>query len=158
VKKAPRQGVDLNEGVYGTPRPFLDAVEKEFPIGFDLASSDENCVVPMHFTVEDDALAWRWIHVAHGKWNWLNPPFDDIGKWAKKAYEESLLGARVLFLVPASVGSNWFRDWVYGKSEVRYLNGRLTFVGHKGPYPKDLMLCIYELGREPKQTIWNWRT
>lgn len=155
-RKAPRQGVDLNGGTYGTPVAFIKAVEREFgPLVFDLASDGTNNVAAMCYTPAEDSLsqAWSWIV----GWAWLNPPYDDIGKWAKKAYSESLLGAKILMLVPASVGSNWYRDYVYGKAEVRFLNGRLTFVGHKAGYPKDLMLIVYDHGREAKQTIWNWR-
>jgi site-specific DNA-methyltransferase (adenine-specific) len=154
-RKAPRQGVDLNGGVYHTPDDFLSVVKAEFNIVFDLASTDENCVVPDHFTVEDNALIQPWNAVG---WNWLNPPYDNIAPWAKKCYEEMQRGAATLFLVPASVGSNWFRDWVYGKAEVRFLNGRLTFKGHPTCYPKDLMLAIYEQGRPVKHCPWNWRS
>jgi phage N-6-adenine-methyltransferase len=157
ARKAPRQGVDLNGGTYSTPRTFIQAVEREFgALVFDLAANDENHVAAMYYTLAEDSLsqAWSWIT---GGFCWLNPPYDDIGKWAKKAYSESLLGTKVLMLVPASVGTNWFRDFVYGKAEVRFLNGRLTFAGHKAPYPKDLMLVVYENGREPRQIIWPWR-
>lgn len=156
-RKAPRQGVDLNGGTYGTPRSFIQAVEREFgALVFDLASDGKNNIAPMYYTPAEDSLsqAWSWIT---GGFAWLNPPYDDIGKWAKKAYTESLLGTKILMLVPASVGSNWYRDFVYGKAEVRFLNGRLTFVGHKTGYPKDLMLIVYDSERTPSQTIWNWR-
>lgn len=155
-RKVPRQGVDLNGGVYRTPVSFLDIVEEEFGhLAFDLASSDENCVVMDHFTERDNALVQPW-HKIRG-WSWLNPPYGNIGAWAKKCHEESRLGAKVLFLVPASVGSNWYRDWVYNKCEVRFLNGRITFEGHDTPYPKDLMLGVYELGRKADQIIWSWQ-
>lgn len=156
ARKVPRQGVDLNDGVYRTPKVFLEAVEREFPLVFDLAASEGNNVAEMFYTVRDDALsqAWSWIT---GGWCWLNPPYDHIGKWAKKAYTESVLGTKIVMLVPASVGANWFRDYVDGKAEIRFLNGRLTFVGHTSPYPKDLMLCIYENGRTPGMIIWPWR-
>jgi len=155
TRKAPRQGVDLNGGVYGTPDDFLAVVKSEFQIVFDLASTDDNCIVPDHFTEQDNALVQPWNCVA---WNWLNPPFDKIGPWARKCFEEMNKGAATLFLVPASVGSNWYRDWVYGKAEVRFLNGRLKFKGHTQVYPKDLLLAIYELDREPNQFPWDWRS
>ena len=58
------------------------------------------------------------------------------------------------FLVPAAVGSNWFRDYVDGKALVLLLNGRLSFDG-AGPYPKDCILCLY--GIEPGYEVWSWR-
>jgi len=154
-RKAPRQGIDLNGGVYRTPKDFIKVVNDEFPIAFDLASSDDNCIVPAHFTVKDDALSQSW---PTDGWNWLNPPFNNIGRWARKCREQlEYEGVRTLFLVPASVGSNWYRDYVHSVAEVRFLNGRLTFEGHTTCYPKDLMLAIFEEDREPRKWPWNWR-
>jgi len=161
TRKAPRQGVDLNKGVYGTPDDFLSVVKAEFNIVFDLASTDENCIVPDHFTEKDNALVQPWNAVG---WNWLNPPYHNIGAWARKCYEEMAYNeVATLFLVPASVGSNWYRDWVYGRAEARFLNGRLIFKGQKDPYPKDLMLVVFDPGifdgeREARQWVWNWRS
>lgn len=89
-------------------------------------------------------------------WNWLNPPFGDLRPWVQKAYQESRLGARTSMLVPAGVGSNWWRDWVHGKARVLLLNGRITFVGHKQPYPKDCALLLYEPNVIPGYEVWAW--
>lgn len=154
-RKVPSQGKDKNAGVYPTPRSFLDVVEREFgPIKFDLAASAENAVAPSYFTEADDSLAQDWSGIE--KWAWLNPPYDHIGRWAKKCALEAVKGASIIMLVPASVGSNWYRDWVEGWATVRFLNGRITFVGHDDPYPKDLMLCIYG-GEKASPKTWNWR-
>lgn len=86
---------------------------------------------------------------------WLNPPYSNIGPWAKKCAEESALGARILFLVPASVGSNWFRDFVFKKSLVLFLNDRIKFVGAEYVYPKDCIIAAYGFG-EPGFEMWGW--
>lgn len=149
----PRQGIDLNNGVYGTPDDFLYIINKEFNIEWDLAADKENAVVDNFYSLEENSLAKEW-HKLNG-WLWLNPPYKNIGEWAEKCAREAEKGAKILFLVPASVGSNWYRDWVYNKAHVRFLNGRLTFKGHKAPYPKDLLLAIYGLPAD--QMVWNWR-
>jgi phage N-6-adenine-methyltransferase len=145
---------------YGTPRVFLEAVHQRLgaPLVWDLAATDANAVVPggRHFTEADDALIQPWHR--HPGWLWLNPPYARIAPWVQKAYEESLLGARVVVLVPASTGANWWRDWVYRKAHILFLNGRLTFVGTTDPYPKDCALLVYEPCRFtcPGDAIWTW--
>lgn len=145
---------------YGTPDDFLDAVRSHFGrIAFDLAATHENAVAPRHFSPVDDALLQPWNQLRIGReWAWLNPPFDDIGRWAAKCAREAARGARILFLVPASIGSNWFRDHVYPHATVHALNGRLTFKGETQPYPKDCMLCVFDGRKAPGPLqVWMWK-
>jgi hypothetical protein len=91
------------------------------------------------------------------QWGFLNPPFFDIAPWAEKCATSP---SPVLFLVPASVGSNWFRDFVHNAaSQVLFLNGRLYFdpAHPTWGYPKDCMLCVYDnSGRETEYEPWDW--
>ena len=142
---------------YGTPAAFIQAVEKRFgPITFDLAASEENRKSPFFFGEIRNSLDQPW-HRIHGNL-WLNPPFSNITPWAKKCAEESAKGARILFLVPSSTGANWFRDYVWGRADIYFLNGRLTFEGCTDPYPKDCLLAHYTgLDRTPDFRIWEWK-
>ena len=149
----PSQGKDLNKGVYVTPRAFLKAVNTVWPIGWDLACDEtNNALVAIHgvvfrmdgFTERDNALAMVWNQTTD--WNWANPPYSDIEPWVKKAYEESLLGAKIVMLLPQSHDANWARDWVTGKCLCLDVMGRLKFSGAKTAYPKGLMLCVYAKG------------
>jgi len=143
---------------YGTPRPFLDAVQRRFgEIVHDLAASHENAVHASYYTEKDDALSYPWaLHWRGGRLLWLNPPFADIAPWAKKCAEESARGAKIAMLTPASIGSAWYREHVHGKAYVFGIAPRLTFAGEKDPYPKDLMLSLFTpegySGLEP----WRW--
>jgi len=147
---------------YGTPDNFFKPLDSHFGFNYDLACTSENKLCKFGLTMSDDSLRVEW-HKLEG-YLFLNPPFANIGPWAKKCYEESLLGAKIILLTPASVGSNWFRDWVFKKSKIRFLNGRLTFKGMKpnpktgkvDPYPKDCQIAIYDninFGID----IWDWR-
>lgn len=142
---------------YATPWGFIRACEKTYgPITFDLAASAENSKAPADhfFDKEDDSLIQPW-HTIPGIL-WLNPPFDRIAPWADKCFRESLLGAKIFFLTPASVGSNWFRDHVHRRAMVLALNGRITFEGAKDPYPKDCILSVYGIER-PGFDVWDWQ-
>lgn len=145
-----------NDGVYRTPDDFRAAVGDRFGWPHvDLACTVANQFGAVGIRHPTDSLAecWQdWVPEPARAYGWLNPPYGDIATWARKAAES---GARVLMLVPAAVGSNWFRDYVHGHARVYALNGRLSFDG-KNPYPKDCMLCDY--GDEPGLEIWSWRT
>lgn len=160
-----KTGAGFNRGAskqnYATPDDFMQAFTNRFgPIAFDLAADETNFKHANHFTVRDNSLAQEWHKIPGNLW--LNPPFDNIAPWAKKCAAESVLGATVFFLVPASVGSNWFRDYVFERSWVYFLNGRLCFNGIAG-YPKDCVLCQFlpphrrEHDRRHGFEVWTWK-
>lgn len=143
---------------YGTPVDFLEAVALRWGIpDLDLAASPSNTVAERFYTEADDSLSKPW----DGRRMWLNPPFARIEPWAWNCAKWAARGdahpdARLLFLVPASVGANWFADFVIGKALVLALSPRLTFVGCDQPYPKDCILAVY--GETPGFDVWRWPT
>jgi len=145
---------------YGTPPEFIAAVKTYLGIedfDIDLAASPENAITSRYYTERDNALVQPW-KVGSG-WNWLNPPYGRIEPWVKRAYEQMYdCGASTLVLVPAGVGSNWWRDWVDRKAFVLLLNGRLTFKGETAPYPKDCALLVYDKCAQPIYRVWSWRS
>lgn len=147
---------------YATPWQFIHALEARFgPIDFDLAASDTNAKAKQWITEEANSLSsvcqWHKLSAAN---MFLNPPFGVIGPWAQKCLEQSLLGARILLLVPAAVGSNWFRDFVHQRAAVKFLSPRIQFDGADDPYPKDLILAHYSpepLRAECRYECWRWK-
>jgi len=146
-----------------TPPEFLAAVKSMLHVAdfdCDLAATDDNTVADLYYTEAENALVQAWPR--EGGWNWLNPPFGDLAPWVAKAWREAGRGVQTAMLVPAGVGANWWRDWVHLKARVLLLNGRLTFVGHPTPYPKDLCLLLYGpptafRATFPDYTVWVWR-
>lgn len=142
---------------YSTPQDFFNAVVRKFgSIMFDLAADDQNTKATRWFTEEQDSLKQDWYKIKPAGLLWLNPPFGDIEPWAKKCHDESRQAATILFLTPASVGSNWFADYVLGHAKILALNPRLSFDG-KNAYPKDLMLSVFGNTIKPCFGIWRWR-
>lgn len=168
----PAQKPGKSKQDYATPIEFLVAVKKLLGLvtqGFsiDLAADRGNRVCEEYFDEALDALSpdspgvrghedWSFYTGATG-WGWLNPPYANIGPWAKKCVEQSDR-AHIAFLVPAGVGANWFRDYVHGKARVLLLNGRLTFGGCAQPYPKDCIICLYGPDVKVGYDVWSWRT
>lgn len=161
TRKMPSQGVTGSRQDYATPKVFLDAVRAKFKIDsfdFDLAADGLNRVTENYFgsgsPLAENAFSVSWSSWSAGAHLWLNPPFSDIAPWAKKCFESTRVGgARIYFLSPASVGSNWYAQYVHKKARVYFLNGRISFDG-KNPYPKDLMLSVF--GLPPGFRVWRW--
>lgn len=158
MSKVPAQKPGRSEQIVRTPRVLLDAVQERFgAFDVDLACTKANCVAPFGYMHDAgrDSLACDWSFEHPGAFAWLNPPFANIAPWACAASIHAAKGMRIAMLVPASVGANWFAEWVHGKAYVLALSPRVTFVGHKAPYPKDLILCMYGHGLHGFDT-WRW--
>ncbi len=157
MRRPPRQKPGRSRQDDGTPRALLAAVEKRFgKLAWDLAASRSNAKAPNFLTLREDSLSADW-RVLPGGLRWLNPPFAKISPWAKKcALESGSGGQRILLLVPASVGSDWFAEHVYPFAYVYALQGRLTFEGETDPYPKDCILAAYD-GVVTGFEVWDWR-
>lgn len=154
----PKQKPGRSEQVVETPDIFLSAVKARLGIKefiWDLAASKENTKATNYFTEEDNSLIQNWPK-GEG-WSWCNPPYGDIEPWVWWACHEAESGSKVAMLVPASVGSNWWSEYVHTECYVTLLNGRITFVGHKGPYPKDLALLLYAPYLDGGSCVWRWK-
>ena len=126
---------------WATPDAFFAEVDAEFGFTLDVAASSSNTKYPPRFfTKEADGLSQDWGHNVC----WMNPPYGkEIGRWVRKAYEESLRGATVVALLPSRTDTRWFHDWVYGKAEIRFVKGRLVFKGASSGAPFPSLLAIY---------------
>jgi phage N-6-adenine-methyltransferase len=138
-----------------TPVAFIGAVEERFgELQFDLAADSKNTrVTGAFFGEEQNALLQDWGALAGNLW--LNPPFSNIAPWAAKCAERRNDGRWTLFLVPASVGSNWFQEHVAPNAFVLELTDRIRFVGSKDHYPKDMILCCFGFGVVGR-AAWHW--
>lgn len=160
----PQQQPGNSRQDYSTPANFIRAVKSRLRISefdFDFAADETNYKATSWWGSEENSLIQPdWHHrLDGGGWGWLNPPFANIEPWAAKCAEASIMGgARIALLVPASVGSNWFRDYVNSAAKVLFLNGRLAFIPDrpKSLYPKDCILALY--GPELRGCeVWDWR-
>lgn len=157
-RRCPKQKPGLSETVVATPQSFVDAAAKRYGrrIMIDLAASPHNAKARRFLTKEDDSLSLPWANEIDDGAGWLNPPYDHIGLWAAKCDTECHGGAtRVMFLVPASVGSNWFKNFIFNRHPVVVINGRIYFVGHSQGFPKDLMLVLFGFGISPARPAFN---
>lgn len=156
VRTMPAQKPGKSKQDYMTPDDFMTAIAAKFGVPeIDLAATASNARCPRFISPEEDSFKQDWDRLGC-ELGFLNPPFGDIRPWAKKCVSTTTL--RILFLVPASVGSNWWADHVDGESRVYFLRPRLSFDG-KNPYPKDCALIEYnsDISDAPSYECWNWK-
>lgn len=128
-----------------TPQAFFDRLDGEFHFVLDAAATKENAKCQRFFTPDDDALTQSWDC---GGAVFCNPPYGrTIGRWCKKAWEESQkMRNPVVMLIPARTDTRYFHDYIYGKAEVRFVRGRLKFEDEKGtvkasaPFPSMVVI------------------
>jgi hypothetical protein len=161
--KMPVQKPGKSRQDYQTPPEFIEAVQRRFgALTWDLAASAENTVVPGRFFSRGgiDAAKADWTdYLGPRDLCWLNPPFGAISHvWAPllSHWCPRIPGMRVLFFVPAAIGSEWYRAHVHGRAMTLGLGPRVTFVGEVHPYPKDLMLCAFGFGVAGFD-LWRWQ-
>jgi phage N-6-adenine-methyltransferase len=113
-------------------------LNEEFNFTLDVCASEFNYKNENYISKEQDSLNSDW-----GK-NvcWMNPPFNELGKWVKKAYEESLKGCKVICLIPSRTNTNWWHEYCM-KGETRYIKGRPKFKGCVHGFPQPLSIVIF---------------
>lgn len=60
----------------------------------------------------------------------------------KKASESAAVGATVVMLLPARTDTKWFHEYICGKAEIRFIEGRLKFGGAKNNAPFPSMIVV----------------
>ena len=109
---------------WATPQAFFNDWAKLFPFTLDVCADASNAKCPRYFTREDDGLRQDWAPEVC----WMNPPYGrEIGRWVRKAYEESQKGATVVCLLPARTDTAWWHDYVIEHASVAFIRGRLKF-------------------------------
>lgn len=124
---------------WATPQSFFEELDREFHFTLDPCADDTNHKCSRYFTMKDDGLLQEWS----GERVFCNPPYGrEIGKWVEKAYKESQKGAVVVMLIPARTDTRWFHEYIYGKAEIRFVQGRLKFgnAKHNAPFPSMIVV------------------
>src|SRR5690606_5274176 len=121
-----------------TPQAFFDYWNRIYRFTLDAAASHDNAKCDRYFTEADDALTKDWDGVV-----WLNPPYGPgIGKWVRKAYQESQKVATVVMLIPARTETRWWHDYVMKADHIALVRRRMRFGGAtiNAPFPSCVVI------------------
>ena len=126
--------------LWSTPQDFFEKLNDEFDFQLDPCCTEENKKCKYFYTEEDDGLKKSWGYYR----TFMNPPYGrEIGKWMKKAYEESFEGCLVVCLVPSRTDTRWWHDYAM-KGEIRFIKGRLKFGNAKNAAPFPSAVVIFK--------------
>lgn len=138
-----------------TPLELFQSLDKEFLFSLDVAADTRNALTHAYFTAEDDALGIDWSMRGYcaPPVCWCNPPYSR-GKQAAfilKASIERRKGVTTVMLLPARTDTKAFHACIWDAEkhqpregvEVRFLPGRLKFVGAKDGAPFPSMIVVF---------------
>lgn len=120
-----------------TPSSVYDPLNAEFGFNYDPC--------PITWKEGDvDGLTTEW-----GSSTFCNPPYSKVAKWIKKAHDEWRKGKTVVMLINAITDTVAFHEYIYGKAEIRFIKGRISFIDpnnptKKQPNVKPSMVVIYK--------------
>lgn len=154
----------------GTPHDLFKLLSLSLgPFTLDVAASKSNALVKKFYTKKENGLEQPWSGTV-----WCNPPYGfGIEKWTRKAVEETMLDSlehpqevcnSVVMLLPARTSRKFFQDDVWNfADEVRFLRGRLKFVGQKWEAPFPSIVVVFKKRDTtnrtfPRMWCWDWKT
>ena len=99
-----------------TPKELYNSLVEEFGVMFDPC--------PLRSSFNGLNILWRSA-------NFINPPYSRKLKeqFIRKAYEESKKGKLCVMLLPVSTSTKIFHEIIYPNAEIRFINGRVKFIG-----------------------------
>ncbi len=147
-----RKGIGVNRhldvhyssrtGDWSTPADLFAELNDIFHFDLDACADAANAKCPRYFTLEQNALEQRWEGTV-----FMNPPYGrEIGAFMRKAYEESVLGATVVCLVPSRTDTGWWHRYAK-RGQIISLRGRLRFGNSNASAPFPSAVVIFWGGR-----------
>lgn len=135
-----------------TPPELFAKLDKEFHFTLDPCATKQNAKCKKYYTKKQNGLVQDWS----GHRVFMNPPYGrHVDLWVQRAWLAvvTLEAEVVVCLLPARTDTRWFHDYVCTKmvADVRYLKGRVKFVGSKSSAPFPSMIVVFK--RKPKNKV-----
>ena len=129
-----------------TPQWLFDLLDDQYHFDLDACATKENAKCWNYYTVKDNGLKKKWEGSV-----WVNPPYGrEIGDWVDKAAQQ-IKYKRVqwiVMLLPCRTDTRWWHRSVMAKAKtIRFIEGRLQFVGAAGAAPFPSVIVVYHSNR-----------
>ena len=125
---------------YGTPWDIYNKACVDYKVRpiLDTCTNIFNAKCSAFYTIKDDALGKQWDRDFY-----MNPPYSKVKQFVRYAYEQHLKhNVNGLVLTYAKTDTKWFHQYIQGKAEVHFIEGRIKFMDyygrptlHPAPYP-----------------------
>jgi len=133
-----------------TPQWLFDVLNIGFNFSCDVAADEDNTKCVKFMDENLDALTQNWEGVC-----WMNPPYGQVGKWVKKAFNEFQKGGTtIVALIPARTNTIWWHDYCMGASAIHFIKGRVKFSDAKHGLPQPLAIVIFDRMAIGRDTIY----
>jgi hypothetical protein len=87
-----------------------------------------------------DGLTTAW-----GRSNFVNPPYDQVQQWLRKALTEYQLGNKSVFLIPFRPSRKYWFDLIYPNAQqVLLLEGGIRFDGYSQNAPMPMAIVVFD--------------
>lgn len=126
-----------------TPQGLYNELNAEFNFNLDPCATKETAKCANWYSKEQDGLKMEWGGVL-----FVNPPYSQIKNWVAKAANSK---ATVVMLIPARTDTRWFHEFIYHKTEIRFIKGRLKFSNSKNSAPFPSMIVIFRNNKEVRE-------
>ena len=131
---------------WGTPKALLDILDSQYTFSRNPDGSlFDPCPIDWHPATHPDGLEIDWAPST-----FVNPPYNGVAEWVRKASNEARKGNQSVLLLNAATDSVWFHTCCYKQPgvEVRFLRGRVPFIDPENPRyrvanPSPSMLVIF---------------
>lgn len=132
----------VNRDQWETPEYIFKPLDNEFRFTLDPCCTEETRKADVWYTAKENGLHYSW----EGHRVFVNPPYSGVNLkiWVEKCWKESLKpDTKVVALLPVSTSSLWFHNFIYHKAEIRFINGRVRFVGAPYTAPFSSMIVVW---------------
>ena len=131
---------EVHDSNWETPPEIFDPLHAAYRFDFDAAATAQNTRLEVFISPSADALETDWTR--YGKMAFLNPPYSPwrtMARFLDRADYWTNHGITTVALLPAKVGTGWWRDYVAHKAQdIMILNKRVSFIGmanNTAPFP-----------------------
>lgn len=169
--KGPVRAAATTRADWETPNDLWERLHAEFHFNVDAAASEANAkgslpyygpgqLYPGGRCLGNDAFE---ADIGEGVTAWCNPPYGrGLNRWCGTFGRWNAAGATVVALLPANTDTEWFSIVWAGAAEIRFMEGRIPFVGTTSSNTGGSMLAVYRpyrsrLRTTPDVSLWDWK-